>query len=238
MATKEMPSSDEMQQKYPSNSHVKKNLDKMRYDKASEKNSSGAISSEPEPGQRVQPVTQAKKVKKKGALRRIAHAMLEDNLENAKERAVNDIIIPGFKALIFDGITDLLDAMLYGNDDRGYRGSSQRRSNGSRRKEQVSYNGYYEKGGRRPQNRSGNYSMEPDEVILDTRNDARNVLNEINDAIRKYGQASIADFYDACKVTSDWTDNRYGWYDIRGASIKPVRDGYIIIMPPTEELDN
>ena len=80
--------------------------------------------------------------------------------------------------------------------------------------------------------------MDPDDIILDTRAEAHMVLDEMDAIIYKYGQASVADYYDVVGVTSEWTDNRYGWTSLKNASIKPVRDGFMLVMPRTHVLDD
>ena len=42
---------------------------------------------------------------------------------------------------------------------------------------------------------------------------------------------SVADFYDLVGVSGNYTDNKYGWTDIRNASVIHVRDGYMIKLP-------
>jgi hypothetical protein len=42
---------------------------------------------------------------------------------------------------------------------------------------------------------------------------------------------SVADLYDLVGVTGNYTDNKYGWTDIRSASVIRVRDGYMLKLP-------
>ena len=46
-----------------------------------------------------------------------------------------------------------------------------------------------------------------------------------------YQVVSVADFYDLVGVSGNYTDNKYGWTDIRNASVIRVRDGYMIKLP-------
>lgn len=55
--------------------------------------------------------------------------------------------------------------------------------------------------------------------------------------ISVYGMVSVADLYDLIGVTGNYTDNKYGWTDIRSASVVRVRDGYIVKMPKAMPLD-
>ncbi len=179
------------------------------------------------------------RTRKKSLFKKFIGYLVEDQIENARERTLIEIIRPGLKNLIYDAATGMLDGILYGEDSRRTSGNNIRAYSGGRRDDRVSYNKMYDDRDRR---RSSKYykdaPYEPDDIILDTRSQARDVLDELDYVIHKYGQASIATFYDIVGVTGDWTDNRYGWTDLRGASIKPVRDGFMIILPPTHVLDD
>lgn len=229
MATRDIPDSSSIRDQYPSNSY--KSRDKAQY----EVEEPADIPDKKE----VRKVTDAR-VRKQGLVRRIAKSIVEDSIETAKERAIEDIIVPGFKTLIFDTITEMFDVMLFGGGgERPFRGSDRRYGN-SRKSDRTSYSDYYQGGSKRGASRgaqeSSRYLYEPDDIIVDTRTEARNVLDELDYTIRKYGQASVADFYDIVGVTGDWTDNQYGWTNLRGATIKPVRDGFMIVLPRTQVL--
>lgn len=242
MATREMPELSEDQ--FPSNSFTQKQKVNNRRKTASKpKKQKSDISSKPDDEfreKRVKTVAKAK-AQKQSLIKKLGKSIIEDSIESVKEQAFNDIIVPGIKALLFDTITNMADAMIFGGTGytQGYtaRDRSHRRSD-----DRTSYSGFYEEKSRRngstASHRMTDYTLEPDDIIVDTRRQATNALNEVNKCIRKYGNASIADLYDAVELTSDWTDGKYGWYDIRGASIRPIRGGkYLIIMPPTVELD-
>ena len=47
----------------------------------------------------------------------------------------------------------------------------------------------------------------------------------------EYNIVRVADLYDLVGVTGNFTDNNYGWTNIRNAKIVRVHDGYKIDMP-------
>ena len=49
--------------------------------------------------------------------------------------------------------------------------------------------------------------------------------------MEEYSFVRVADLYDLVGVTGLFTDNNYGWTNIRNAKIVRVRDGYKIDMP-------
>ena len=225
MANRPIPNSEEisgLKKLYPSNSSISKEQSSLNNAKNETKK---------EPAKQI--VTA--KVRKQGLVRKLGKSIIEDSLETAKEKAYNEIIVPGFKELIFDTITEIFNVMLFGGEvSSRYQPTHTSRN---RAESQTSYSGYYDQKNRRIPKRQ-DISYEPDTIIIDTRGEALAVLNELDSMIHRYGQASVADFYDLVGVTSDWTDNRYGWLNLREASIKPVRDGFMIILPRTRALDD
>ena len=53
----------------------------------------------------------------------------------------------------------------------------------------------------------------------------------MDELIATYGLVSVADLYDLVGIAGSYTDNKYGWTDIRNASVVRVRDGYVIKLP-------
>ena len=53
-----------------------------------------------------------------------------------------------------------------------------------------------------------------------------------------YGIASVADLYDLAGITCrSYTANKYGWTDIRSAKVVRIRDGYILQLPRTVQIN-
>lgn len=177
------------------------------------------------------------KVRKQSILRKFGKYIIEDTIEEAREHTIKEILIPGIRNLIFDTFNEMVARMLFGDDSP--RPSSNR--GGTRKGGRTSYDKYYDDKNRRGSGRTGSYRdapYDPDDIILPSRAAANDALDELDYVIHKYGQASIATFYDIVGVTGEWTDNKYGWTSIRGAQIKPVRDGYMVLLPPTRLLED
>lgn len=58
------------------------------------------------------------------------------------------------------------------------------------------------------------------------------VLEVLSDLAERYEVATVADLYDAAGLSSDYTDRKWGWTDLRDAQIVRVRTGYLIQLPP------
>ena len=60
----------------------------------------------------------------------------------------------------------------------------------------------------------------------------------MEEIIATYGLVSVADFYELVGVPSNYTDNNYGWSNLRNAYVDRLRDGgYIIKLPRAFQLD-
>lgn len=76
-----------------------------------------------------------------------------------------------------------------------------------------------------------------DDILFESRGEAEDVLSYLVDLTIDYGVASVADFYDLSGIESQFTDNKYGWTNLRDACIDRVRNGYIIRLPQAKPLD-
>lgn len=162
-------------------------------------------------------VTGSVKKKKKNEILKFADIFIAEDISNVKSYIFMDVVVPAIK----NAISDIVEMMLWGGEGRKKKSSSK-----------VSYRSYYDKINDRDHGSTrvkSSYNYE--EIILDNRGEAEEVLAQMDELISKYKIASVADLYDLVGATGDYTDNKYGWTDIRNATIVRVRDGYLIKMP-------
>ena len=76
-----------------------------------------------------------------------------------------------------------------------------------------------------------------EEVVLEDRKDAEEVLSRLTDMIVNYDVATIADFYDLVGINASFVDNKYGWYDLGAARVHRVKAGYSIFLPRPRAID-
>lgn len=176
-------------------------------------------------------------VRKKPAGKRFAEAMVGDDLADVKSYLVWDILIPAVKDTLVDLIKRGAEAFFYGGTAGG-------RSTVPSKKSRVSYSGYYNDGysnrdRRREQERrqARRPGRDFDDVTFEDRRDAVDVLDTLVELTMNYGMASVADFYEMAGVPSEFTDNKYGWFELSDARIVPVRGGYSIRLPKPEPID-
>ena len=61
----------------------------------------------------------------------------------------------------------------------------------------------------------------------------------MEDLLDQYKLVSVADLYDLVGISGDYTDNKYGWTNLRNARVERLRyeDGYILKLPKALPLD-
>lgn len=185
-----------------------------------------SIKSKTEERQKLKKVVKgAVKTKKKSDLHKFADIFISEDVENVKSYILMDLVIPGVKKILFDIITDGADMFLFGGNGRHKRNSPS---------SSVSYRSYYDQkddrrySDNRPKVKS---RYEREDIILDSRGEAQEVLERMSELIDTYGMVTVADLYDLIGKTCEYTDNNYGWMNIRNAEAVRVRDGYMLKLP-------
>lgn len=198
---------------------------------------SNSHKSKQEEREKLQPIAKGKKVEKKPETFK---DMFKANSSSIKEYIIMDILIPTAKRTISeivgsssDILVDTIDTILFGEK----RSRSRRRSGSGR----TSYYKYYDDRDRgrdreRPARVRG---YEFDDIILETRREAEEVLDRMEDLIDTYKIVSVADLYDLVGISGNYTDNKYGWSNLRSARVESLRygDGYILKLPKALPLD-
>lgn len=178
---------------------------------------------------RVEKVVTGKVItKKEGFFTRMFKGFISEDAKDVKSYVFGDVLIPAIKKAISDIVTDGIDIILYG-ESRGKRGRSTA--------DRVSYRNYYDRSDsyRRPAPSYNDYSY--DNIILETRGEAEEVLARMDELMDTYGLVRVADLKDLVGITGTYTDNKYGWTNIRSAEVVRVRDGFTIKMPRAVVID-
>ena len=170
----------------------------------------------------------AVRTKKKNEMSKLGNMLISEDASKVKSYILMDVLVPTIKKAISDIVKNGVDMILYGES-----GQNKKRTYAST----VSYRDYYDNGGRgasrfddppRARTRVG-YNF--DDIILETRGEAEEVLSSMDELIETYGSVSVADMYDLVGISCEYTDNKYGWKNIRTAEPVRVRDGYMLKLP-------
>lgn len=168
------------------------------------------------------------KVKKKSELRKFTDNFISEDVDSVKTYVVRDVIIPSVIDLIEDIVVGGIRTLLRG--DSGRRDSKDRRSYGS--PSYVNYTRYSDRRDDRGRDNQTRRGYGYDDIVVNSRADAEAVIEQMDGIVDTYGMVSVADLYDLVGMTSNYTDNNYGWTNIRNAEPVRLRDGgWMIKMP-------
>lgn len=174
--------------------------------------------------------------KKGGILKSIATRFIKEDLGDMREWFIDEVIIPGIQDTFFDA----LEMLFYG------RSSHRGRGNGYYNKSYSSYyrGSSYSDDRRRDSMRrekddraAVNVKISYDDIILENKGAAQEVVNEMRSRIREYDYATIADLYQMVELPSDYNDHDWGWFDENAIGIKHVREGFLIDVDKPVHID-
>lgn len=165
--------------------------------------------------------------------KKVLAEFLEQDAGDIKEYVWRDVMIPTIK----DTLCNIVELLLFGSASRGRRGGRDRRSDN----DHTSYSSYYyssgRSGGSDRRDRGNRAPRSLNDIVFETRMDCEEVIATLEETMDSYGTVSIADLYDACGVTGEYTDNKWGWKSGSRFYVRRVRDGYSIDMPKPTLLD-
>lgn len=153
-----------------------------------------------------------------------------------------DVLIPAAKDAVVDAVTQGIERLIFGENRPRSTGSSRGRSSGTF----VDYRSASTSSSRTmPRNepegpalsRRARRSHDFGEIVLATRAEADEVLDRLFSLVSQYENASVADLYDMLNISGEYTDEKWGWVELRGANVRRARGGgYLLELPPPESL--
>lgn len=216
-----------MENEFPPNSHTQRDARPSRPAKA------------PSEKKEVKRVIAGKVIQRKKPLyRKFIDAFRPEDNKGFGEYILLDVLAPGIKDVVADSATTAIENALGVDRARG-----RRRGGGG-------YTSYSGMSGARP--RSSSRSREDDrrpgrrepagpsnvrEIILETRAEAETVLDELIELMSKYDVATVRDLLSLLGVRHEFTDEDWGWTDLRGSRIHRVGGGYLLDLPRPVALD-
>lgn len=217
---------------YPGNSRASKQNVEPRAKAAPEK-------------KKLEKVVSGKVVQRNRSLgRRFHDTFLGGDSRSVGQYIVMDVLVPATKDMIHDVITSYVERMLFPDS----RGPARRRPSGglSSNNSRINYSAASSSSIRRDpreEHRSRSVSSASrsrhdfGEIVLEQRVEAQEVLDRMIDQVRDYGSVSVADLYDMLDITSEFTDNKWGWVDLDNARIRPSRGEYLLELPRPVDFD-
>lgn len=188
---------------------------------------------------KVDRVVQGEVVRRKKPLgRRFLDTFVEGEAKGVWHYVISNVIVPAVKDVVSDVVSQGIERMLYG--DRG--GSSRRGA--SRPTYTTPYTSYNKPGGtppwkreERPVSHRARATHNFDEIILEERQEAEDVIEHMYELIERYQQVTVSDLYDLVGIASAFTDERWGWTDLSEAGVTRSRGAYLLDLPKPIPLD-
>lgn len=189
---------------------------------------------EPEAKEVIEKVVTGKVVTRKQPwYKKAKQNLIADDAQTIGEFLLTDVIIPTTKNFLMDLLTEGASRALYGSSRQSLRRSVLGSRGGGIR---TKYDQMSSGEPRRMMSREHRANHDFDEVILDSRDEAITVVEELIARVDRYGSASVSDLYDLVGVTGSFADQRWGWTDLRTADVRQSRGGFLLDLPRPEQL--
>lgn len=186
---------------------------------------------------KVQPIVTGQVIKQKRTFfTKVKEAFLgESNSENLGDFILYDILVPAVRDTLGEMGYGIVGRLFGGGAPRARYGGSVVRDKG---RSYVSYNTITSdnRRDRRDVDRGSRARHDFSNVIFTNKNEAEDVLFHLADDISEYGEVTVRTFYELSNIESDYTDEAYGWTNLRDAYVDRNRNGYFIAFPPTRPL--
>ena len=170
--------------------------------------------------------------------RKIAETLTGDDAQTVGGYVLFEVIIPALKSMLSEVASQGVERLLFG-ETRPRSSSSYGRPGATR----TNYDRMYQPPHRDEPRRSTHVpqrtrsSTALGEVILRSRGDAEDVIDALGALLEQYDVVTVADLYELVGVTGSFTDDKWGWTDLRGARISRVREGYLLDLPRPQSID-
>ena len=183
---------------------------------------------------KVEKVISGTAIEKKETLgSRIRKSFAGDDSQSVGQYILFDVMIPAAKSMISDAVSGGIERLLFGTV----------RPAGRNAPRQGGYTSYGSVSSATPQtNRPaisarGRANHDFNEIVLETSAEAENVIQTLLNLVEDYGFASVADLYSAVGITGSYTDEKWGWSNLNGATYRRIRNGYLLELPRTMPAD-
>lgn len=178
-------------------------------------------------------VTGEVKRRKKPLGKRFQDTFLGGDARGTAAFVIGSVLIPAAKDMLVETGQQFIERMVYGDSKRR---SINRSPNPAGH---FSYNrvGAPDRPPAPAISRRARARHEFDEIVLQSRGEAEEVLDRMFDLLSRYDSVSVADLYELTGIQSAHTDQKWGWADLRGSQVTRTRSGgYVIDLPEPNPL--
>lgn len=186
----------------------------------------------------VERVTSGDAVRRKKSLRKqFSETFVAGDAKSAIHYVVFDVLLPAAKDMVVEAGSQGIEKLIFGEGRR--RGGSTSPQAGP-----TGYINYSRQAmasrmssPQRAISRQARATHNFDEIVLESRTEAEEVVNRLFDLVSHYETATVADLYELVGLSSNHTDHKWGWTDLHGAGVSRIRGGYLVDLPEPSPLD-
>lgn len=187
---------------------------------------------------KITPVVSSGTVRRKKSLRKqISETFVAGDAKMAVRYVIFDVLLPSAKDMIVEAVSQGAEKLILGDSRRRHPLSPPQ----SGPTGYVSYNriamGGRSTGPSRALSRQARARHNFDEIVMNDRVEAEEVIDRLFDLVNRYETATVADLYELVGLTASHTDNKWGWTDLHGAGVSRIRGGYLLDLPEPEVLE-
>ena len=193
---------------------------------------------EQNPEKDITPVVSGGAVRRRKSFRKqLSTTFVAGDVKTALSYSIFEIMLPAARDMVVETLQQGIEKLFTG--DIRKRGSTHPQAGPTG---YVSYNriggmGARSTGPSRAISRRARASHNFDEIILDNRVEAEEVIDKLFELVSRYESATVADLYELVGLGSTHTDHKWGWTDLHGSGVSRIRGGYLLDLPEPEALD-
>src|SRR5436190_15059627 len=197
------------------------------------------VSKRKEREKHIERVTSGEPIRRRRSLRRqFQETFVAGDARSATRYVVFDVLLPAAKDMIVEAGAQGIEKLIFGDSRR--RGSTPPPAGPTG---YVNYGrmshamGSRFSSSQRAMSRQARAQHDFDEVVLESRTEAEEVIDQLFEVVNRYGTATVADLYELVGLAAAHTDHKWGWTDMHGAGVSRIRGGYLLDLPDPHPLD-
>jgi len=193
--------------------------------------------SKPQDAKKIEQVVENGVSRRRKSLRKqFKDTFVAGDARTATRYMMFEVVLPAARDMIVEAMHQGMEKLIFGDSRR--RGATPPQAGPTGH---ISYNRYgasaMRGGPQRAISRQARGRHDFDEIILDNRAEAEEVIDRLFNLVSQYDSATVADLYELVGLSATHTDHKWGWTDLMGAGVSRIRGGYLLDLPEPEPLD-
>jgi hypothetical protein len=174
--------------------------------------------------------------------RRVREMFFGGDFNSVRSYVIDDVLLPAARDMIADAFSQGVERLIFGDSRPGGGRRYASRTSGGVFGGGVGRTAYDRMSTRRddrePMSRRARANHNFEEIILQSRAEAEDVLEQMDLILERYKQVSVKDLYELVGENFHYTDEKWGWTGRGiGGRVTRTSNGYLLDLPRPEQLD-